>query len=72
MFKNGGKTNHYLILGGVDNQMTNFEFLVYIFQSFDTLPIHFNHGLRTPNEGIKQQYLKNWADVADKICFGRT
>ena len=69
MFKNGGKTNHYLILGGVDNQMTDFEFLVYIFQSFDTLPIHFNHGLRTPNEGIKQQYLKN---VAEKICFSRT
>ena len=31
-----------------------------------------NHGLRTPNEGINQRYLKNWADVADKICFGRT
>ena len=31
-----------------------------------------NHGLRTPNEGIHQRYLKNWADVADKICFGRT
>ena len=31
-----------------------------------------NHGLRTPNEGIDQRYLKNWADVADKICFGRT
>ena len=30
------------------------------------------HGLRTPNEGINQIYLKNWADVADKICFGRT
>ena len=30
------------------------------------------HGLRTPNEGINQKYLKNWADVADKICFGRT
>jgi hypothetical protein len=29
-----------------------------------------NHGLRTPNEGINQGYLKNWADVADKICFG--
>ena len=28
------------------------------------------HGLRTPNEGINQRYLKNWADVADKICFG--
>ena len=30
------------------------------------------HGLRTPNEGINQRYLENWADVADKICFGRT
>ena len=30
------------------------------------------HGLRTPNEDINQRYLKNWADVADKICFGRT
>ena len=29
------------------------------------------HGLRTPIEGINQRYLKNWADVADKICFGR-
>ena len=23
------------------------------------------HGLRSPNEGINQRYLKNWADVAD-------
>ena len=30
------------------------------------------HGLRTPNEGTNQRNLKNWADVADKICFGRT
>jgi organic hydroperoxide reductase OsmC/OhrA len=30
------------------------------------------HRLRTPNKGINQRYLKNWADVADKICFGRT
>ena len=30
------------------------------------------HGLQTPNEGINQRYLKNWANVADKICFGRT
>ena len=30
------------------------------------------HGLRTPNEGINQRHLKIWADVADKICFGRT
>ena len=31
-----------------------------------------NHGLRTPNEDINQRNLKIWADVADKICFGRT
>ena len=30
------------------------------------------HRLWTPNEGIHQRYLKNWPDVADKICFGRT
>ena len=28
--------------------------------------------LQTPNEDMNQSYLKNWADVADKICFGRT
>ena len=28
---------------------------------------HQDHGLRTPNEGINQRYLKNWADVADKF-----
>ena len=32
----------------------------------------FVHGLRTPNEGIKQRNLKIWADVADKICSGHT
>ena len=32
----------------------------------------FDHGLRTPNEGINHRNLKIWADVADKICFGRT
>ena len=32
----------------------------------------YRHGLRTPNEGINQIYLKIWAAVADKICFGRT
>ena len=31
----------------------------------------FIHGLRTPNEGINQRNLIIWADVADKICFGR-
>ena len=27
------------------------------------------HGLQTPNEGINQRNLKNWADVADKIML---
>ena len=27
----------------------------------------FDHGLRTPNEGMNQSYLKNWANEADKI-----
>ena len=30
------------------------------------------HGLRTPNEGLNQKYLKNWPDVVDEICFGST
>ena len=28
----------------------------------------YNRGLRTPNECINQTSLKNWADVAEKIC----
>ena len=42
---------------------------------FFLLPFEFDskvHGLRTPNEGINQRYLKNWADVADKICCRHT
>ena len=35
-------------------------------------PVAPAHGLRTPNEGINQRNLKFLADVADKICFGRT
>ena len=31
-----------------------------------------SYGLWTPNEGINQRYMKIWANVADKICFGRT
>ena len=43
-----------------------------VFQSRNQ-PEHYmqclKHGLRTPNEGINQRYLKNWADVAHKIYF---
>ena len=31
-----------------------------------------HHGLRTPDESINQRCLKNWADVADKICCRHT
>ena len=31
-----------------------------------------NVRLWTLNEGINQRYLRNWADVADRICFGCT
>ena len=34
--------------------------------------ITYVHGLRTTNEDINQRYLKNWANAAEKICFGRT
>ena len=35
------------------------------------LGVSLGHELRTPNEGMNQRYLKNWADVANKICFSR-
>ena len=43
-------------------------------QSLQLVILHqiVSHGLRTPNEGINQRYLKIWADKADKLCFGRT
>ena len=33
---------------------------------------HLLHRLWTPNEGINQRNLKFWANVANKIYFGRT
>ena len=41
-------------------------------ETYRDMGICFDHGLRTPNEGIYQRNLKNWADVAVKICFGCT
>ena len=35
-------------------------------------PYTTDQGLWTPNEAINQRCLKNWVDVADKLCFGRT
>ena len=48
----------------------NFDdsYVAYMFLGYSYL----DHGLLTPNEGINQRYLKKWADMADKICFGRT
>ena len=47
------------------------EQAIFFFAGY-TILFDVKHGLRTTNEGINQRYLKNWADVADKICFGRT
>ena len=41
-------------------------------EAFGQCSIELCHGLWTPYEGINQRYLKNWANVADKICFGHT
>ena len=45
--------------------------LTYDFFS-ETLRYDWDHGLRTPSEGINKRNLKIGADVADKICFCRT
>ena len=42
------------------------------FYRSDVMTVIIDHGLRTPNEGINQTYLKKWADVADKICCRHT
>ena len=38
----------------------------YVLTFFSLISDGLGHGLWTPNEGINQRYLKNWADVADK------
>ena len=56
----------YLHKGGLVEEMFIFDSEIYI--TYRVL----KNGLRTPNEDINQIYLKNWADVADKICFNST
>ena len=46
-------------------------FSIFYWDSFILQRKLLYHGLRTPNEDINQRYLRNWANVADKICFGR-
>ena len=65
---------HYLYSHIVDIKTktlhcTGVRFIILVSGGFTIAAVH---GLWTPNEGINQRYLKNWADVADKICFGRT
>ena len=50
---------------GIKSRVSNIE-------SDNSQNVGLEHVLRTANEGIIQRYLKIWADVADKICFGRT
>ena len=53
------------------NSRTKFRQIDH-YKIFNYHQVRLYHGLRTPNEGINQRYLKNWANVVDKICFGRT
>ena len=64
---------HFANNGGFHLQLSVFPFVyqISVNPEYDTL-VCWGHGLRTPNEGINQRYLKNWADVADKICCRHT
>ena len=57
----------------IQPKLWSFLVLVSISGEHTALPkiwFGFEHGLRTPNEGINRRNLKIWADVADEICFG--
>ena len=64
-------------LGETPNLYTYFEVSFFLISSMFAGSMAFKtwwgqayllyHGLPTPNEGINQRSLKNWADVADKI-----
>ena len=59
----------------IQPKLWSFLVLVSISGEHTALPkiwFGFEHGLRTPNEGINRRNLKFWADVAESICFGRT
>ena len=58
------------LLAAPNSTPCNFTFSMMI--RFNRRPDDLKQGLRTPNEGIHKRNLKIWADVADKICFGRT
>ena len=53
-------------------KIKNFQSSAYTNPTNFLVKLISKHGLRTPNEGINQRYLKNWADVADKICCRHT
>ena len=53
--------------GEVSIEMREMRYVVKVFVVLLEI-----HGLRTTNENINQRYLKNWADVADKICCRHT
>ena len=60
----------YLSFKPVKNPVIT-KLIFYLHEKGHEFGFNQNHGLRTPNEGINQRNLKFWANVADKICFGR-
>jgi hypothetical protein len=57
---------------GNDLNLDQYEFEALFSVILSNRCLDTGHRLRTHKEGLNQRYLKNWADVADKICFGRT
>jgi hypothetical protein len=59
----------FLRIGDLKKKIWAGHFEIFFSKKKNFFLLH-SHGLRIPNEGINQRYLKNWADVVDKICFG--
>ena len=56
-----------------ERSKTHSRFGHYFYSNlYECAPMGLRHRLRTPNEGINQRYLINWADVAEKICCRHT
>ena len=64
---NFGFVFYWQTLVKIELSKQKYRYAIFLVMIFDSM-----HELRTLNEGINQRYLKNWADVADKISFGRT
>ena len=60
----------HLHLGGTQDPGPPFGWMVWFITLFlQTTKFAQGQGLLTPKKGTNQRNLKNWANVADKICL---